>query len=1121
MKQRIFAILLTLTMMFTLVPTALAEDIEGGESKTPPTSGYCGETSHESDVRWSFNSITGVLTISGNGAMADFDNFTDSDGSYVSKAEYESSPQYGSRKLIYYVGTETYVSDTPWKDLGTAVKSIVISEGVTHVGMRAFRLPCVESITIAHSVTSIGAMAFDSEPDLTTVIWADDWSLTGHPEMKFDGFGNCNKLGKDQEFSDWLPDCFTSMNGQTINGSAFSVDFDKLNAQLTKQTGGYGSSAFQNMPNLTTATLDSRFGTHAFSGSGIKTLTISSDLTGIPEYTCENCASLTSVVIPSSITSVGDAAFRNSGLTSLTFEGDHAITFGNQAFVKNDASPKLTDLKLSENMSISDGNAIVSYLKNAGAVTDETMIEPSKFTNVLATKLTVDGSLGTEITRKNYPNVAELTIKGDSYVSADSAFSVSSSGTGKLKTLEIDVTGTATINKTAFIRESLESVKISANNLTLKGDAAFFNNSELSHIDLTGVQTITADEATRTFHIDGNSTTSDLNRYVYLNDVTCCKALQNLLSVVNSKGTSTCLITNGGTVTGDDGTFSAVTKPGYTATWYVYDQNKSDNHGTQVTRDVPTRGTTYIVKWNLDSENYVEATYKDGYSTDSKTEAVAKSGGTLAGENIFTRAGYTLTGWKVENGEDPYEPGAAVNPSANMTLVAQWTLDKPTISGTATAVYGDTVTLTASTAASGASYQWYKNGVKIDGAKIPDATTSSLKLTNVADSGAYTVKITVGTVDTDTATSNPTTVTINKATPSISISADQATMSGSGTVKLTVTPNGVPTEGKIEVTCDNGITVNNKDGMFTATLPNETKTYTFTASYAGDNNHNNAEATCKVSVTHRSSGSSSGSSTTTSNSVSASTASNGKVSLDKSTAKKGDTVTVTVTPDAGYQLDKLTVTDKNGNVLKLTDKGDGKYSFTMPDGKVEVKAVFAKEVETSPFGDVSTDAYYYKAVQWAQEKGITEGISSDLFGPKQPCTRSQIVTFLWRAAGSPEPKSTTAGMTDVVPGSYYAKAVAWAVENGITTGTAEGTFSPDATCTRAQAVTFLARAQNAKATGKTAFSDVPADSYFADAVAWAQANGVTTGTSETTFSPDDDCTRAQIVTFLYRANQGT
>ena len=563
-------------------------------------------------------------------------------------------------------------------------------------------------------------------------------------------------------------------------------------------------------------------------------------------------------------------------------------------------------------------------------------------------------------------------------------------------------------------------------------------------------------------------------------------------------------------------------KAGYTfGGWYTNakcngDALTADKDGTYKATSSET-GTVYYAKWTL-TGNFVEITYNSNMvGKSSKVIATAKNGNAYTSANLFTRAGYSFKGWNTAaNGKGTtYKAGDSLPTSADLTLYAQWTLDKPTISGTATAVYGKEVTLTANTAATGASYkyQWYKGDTK-----IPNATNKSLTLTDVADSGAYTVEITVGT---DSATSEPTTVTITKATPDINISADQTSLTGSGTVKLTIGSNGVPENGTVTVACDNGITVNNNDGTFTATLPNETKTYTFTASYAGDDNHNNATATCKVSVTHRSSGSSSGSSTTTSNSVSASPASNGKVSLDKSTAKKGDTVTVTVTPDAGYQLDKLTVTDKNGNVLKLTDKGDGKYSFTMPDGKVEVKAVFAKKVETSPFGDVSTDAYYYKAVQWAQEKGITDGISSDLFGPKQPCTRSQIVTFLWRAAGSPEPKGTAAGMTDVVPGSYYAKAVAWAVENGITTGTAEGTFSPDATCTRAQAVTFLARAQNAKATGKTAFSDVPADSYFADAVAWAQANGVTTGTSETTFSPDSDCTRAQIVTFLYRANQGT
>ena len=243
---------------------------------------------------------------------------------------------------------------------------------------------------------------------------------------------------------------------------------------------------------------------------------------------------------------------------------------------------------------------------------------------------------------------------------------------------------------------------------------------------------------------------------------------------------------------------------------------------------------------------------------------------------------------------------------------------------------------------------------------------------------------------------------------------------------------------------------------------------------------------------------------------------NGSVSVSPKNASRGDTVTITVKPNDGYVLDDLAVTDKNGNDLKLTDKGNGKYTFTMPAGKVEVKASFAEEAETSPFADVATDAYYYEAVKWAAEQGITGGIGNNLFGPNYPCTRAQIVTFLWRAVGSPEPKSMSS-FVDVSTDSYYAKAVAWAVENGITTGTGNGKFSPDATCTRAQAVTFLARALNAKATSAAEFSDVPTDSYFAEAVAWAASNGVTAGIGGGLFGPNNDCTRAQIVTFLFRA----
>ena len=244
----------------------------------------------------------------------------------------------------------------------------------------------------------------------------------------------------------------------------------------------------------------------------------------------------------------------------------------------------------------------------------------------------------------------------------------------------------------------------------------------------------------------------------------------------------------------------------------------------------------------------------------------------------------------------------------------------------------------------------------------------------------------------------------------------------------------------------------------------------------------------------------------------------GSVTVSPKNASKGDRVTVTVKPDSGYVLETLTVTDKNGNELTLKDKGNGKYTFTMPAGKVEVKATFMEDNSMlNFFYDVPNNAYFYEAVKWAVKNGITTGVGNNLFAPEQPCTRAQIVTFLWRAAGSPEPKGAASGMTDVVSGSYYEKAVAWAIENGITTGTTTSTFSPDATCTRAQAVTFLARALKAKAASAAEFSDVPTDSYFADAVAWAAANGVTEGIGGGLFGSDNDCTRGQIVTFLYRA----
>ena len=245
---------------------------------------------------------------------------------------------------------------------------------------------------------------------------------------------------------------------------------------------------------------------------------------------------------------------------------------------------------------------------------------------------------------------------------------------------------------------------------------------------------------------------------------------------------------------------------------------------------------------------------------------------------------------------------------------------------------------------------------------------------------------------------------------------------------------------------------------------------------------------------------------------------NGTVSADKKTAAKGDTVTITVTPDEGYQVDQITVTDKNGKTIAVKDLGNGRYRFTMPDSAVTITPTFVQAggISAKTFVDVAESAYYAKAVAWAVEHGVTDGTDADHFSPDAPCTRAQIVTFLWRAAGSPEPQSGST-FADVAENAYYAKAVAWATQRGITNGTSADTFSPDAPCTRAQGITFLWRAQNSPAAGGGArFADVDAGAYYAGAVAWAVERGVTNGTSANAFSPDAPCTRAQIVTFLWK-----
>lgn len=393
-------------------------------------------------------------------------------------------------------------------------------------------------------------------------------------------------------------------------------------------------------------------------------------------------------------------------------------------------------------------------------------------------------------------------------------------------------------------------------------------------------------------------------------------------------------------------------------------------------------------------------------------------------------------------------------------------------------------------------------------------SSNNKEIAEVSNNGTVTAKALGTATITATVGSYTATCEVTVAVPVTGVSLDKATMSltagSTGTLTATITPENA-TNKDLTWTSDKEEVATVSDGVVSAVAAG-TAHITVTTADGGKT------ATCVVTVTRRSSSSSKPSYPITTPDKTE----NGSVTVTPTSAKRGSVVTITVTPDAGYVLDKLTVTDKDGKELSLTKKSDTEYTFVMPAGKVEITPSFVKQAEepSRVFVDVKTGDYFYDAVLWAVEKGITNGTSAETFSPEDPCTRAQIVTFLWRAAGSPV-VNYAMDLSDVAGDAYYAEAVRWALSEGITTGTSDHTFSPDAVCTREQAVTFLYRAAGFPAvSGESAFEDVGADAYYARAVAWAAQNGVTNGISQALFGTGSDCMRAQIVTFLYRAQQG-
>ena len=429
---------------------------------------------------------------------------------------------------------------------------------------------------------------------------------------------------------------------------------------------------------------------------------------------------------------------------------------------------------------------------------------------------------------------------------------------------------------------------------------------------------------------------------------------------------------------------------------------------------------------------------------------------------------------------------------------------------------GKTAGLTATISPANATTQqhsWASENGKI--AKAYGETLNTAKVTAIGV-GKTTITYTIGGKEASCeVTVTPRTISVE----SITLNKPQLSLVKGATETLTATvlPTTATDKTVIWESSDTAVATV-KDGIVTAVAAGNA---TITAK-AGEKT-----ATCAVTVTNPSnSGSSSGgggSSTPRYAVTVPDKTENGSLSVSSKNAKKGSDVTITATPDKGYEVDDIVAKDAKGNKLTLKDNGDGTYTFTMPASKVTVTVAFAEKkaepiVPEKLFADVSAEEYYYEAVKWASENGVTGGIGENLFGAKLPCTRAQIVTFLWRAAGSPEPKGMS-GFVDVSADAYYAKAVAWAVEEGIVSGTSATTFNPDAVCTRAQSVAFLYRAFGEKVNKAAGFSDVSADAYYADAVAWAVENGVASGIGGGLFAPDQDCARGQIVAFLYRAYQ--
>lgn len=981
----------------------------------------------------------------------------------------------------------------------SSLKDVELSNTLQTIGTNIFQGTALNKIVIPASVTKINHNAFFDLKCLKTVEFPEN--MTGTLEIGTNAFRNTGISGQLV-----LPEGLSKIGPYAFCNVQFVTDLTLPSSSLKE----IGNNAFYNNTSLQSVTVRDKSGNRipgtvssigasafAFCNKLADTLYIEPGVSKIGKeafYDHKGMA-LSVVYLPSTICQVGQSAFHSldgdddkiedgSGKAIIYCANDSVFSLMKQSTNYSARTTALANLKGGVidgfDNNTNKGELITSPRKTGYDFGGWYELSPENTEHTPVTEITTHPT-GIWAVRYPYPYIAvwnsTITFDGNG-------------GRGSMANQVICETDTTTpLTKNSFTRDGYE---FAGWNTKADGTGTAYND-EATNVGKDGSITLYAQWTKKI----GESTSYTVN------------AIQDQV------------------YTGKEITPAVVVKKGEEVLTSGYTVSYSNNINAGVAKVTVTIGTDSAeVTFNITKDNNPTVEMSDvsvTYGTNYEMTATAK---TSAG-NVITDGTITIkyyTNEACSEGESGTAPTNAGTYYAKATLtwtdnyaeaskVAKITINNADFAVTAQGYDGvydgqpHSITVTAEGAA--VTYSTEENG------------TYSETNPTFTNAGEYTVYY-KATKSNHNDVTGSVTVKIAKATPAVSISADNTELRGGGIVTLTVDASKLPASAAVSVSCDDASYNPNlgTDGKYTVSLPNSNKTYVFTVAYAGDNNHDSVSATCTVTVTRRSSGGGSSSGSSSGDYiVSVDADKHGTVTVSPKRADKGDTVTITVKPDKGYELDELTVTDKSGDTIKIKDKGNGKFTFTMPGSKVTVEASF-KQIDAKPevpaFVDVPADAYYADAVAWAVKEGITSGTSATTFTPNASCTRAQMVTFLWRANGSPKATGINP-FTDVNADAYYYDAVLWAAEKGITSGTTATTFSPNATLTRSQTVTFLWRANGSPAVSGGSFGDVAADAYYANAVAWAVSEGITSGTGGNNFSPDAPCTRAQIVTFMYRA----